>query len=257
MSGLVRDDVADHGAAHQGEISEQVERLVAHELVGEPEIAVFDAVVAHHDAVVFPGAAGEAVGLERLVLREETKRAGRRQVRGVGAGRENERDRLPPDGGVREVDRVRHTQVARRADLELPAARVGNGDDPRRGERNGKSVLRDEARGLERVEPGQRAAVENGHFGAVELHEDVVELRTDCGREQMFHGGHVAAPLAERRRMVETPGLLGDGRDERIDVGPVEDDAVVRGGRVQDDADVAARMQPDSRESHAPREGVL
>ena len=73
----------------------------------------------------------------------------------------------------------------------------------------------------------------------------------------MLHRGHVAATLAERRRVVEAPRRLGDGRDESIDVGPVEDDPVVRAGRMQDDPDVTTRVQADSGQPDAPDESVL
>ena len=83
VAGLVRDDVPEHRASDEREVSEEVERLVAHELVREAQVAVLDAVVADHDAVVLPGASGESVRLERLVLGEEPERASRRDVRGV------------------------------------------------------------------------------------------------------------------------------------------------------------------------------
>ena len=73
----------------------------------------------------------------------------------------------------------------------------------------------------------------------------------------MLDRRHVAAALAERRRVVEAPRRLGDGRDEGVDVGPVEDDRRGPRGRMQDDPDVAARVQADSGEPDAPDEGVL
>jgi hypothetical protein len=57
--------------------------------------------------------------------------------------------------------------------------------------------------------------------------------------------------------VVEAPRRLGDGRDEGIDVGPVEDDPVVRAGRVQDRPHVAARVQADTGEPDTPDESVL
>ena len=122
VTGFVGDEVTEHGASDEGEVPDEVEGLVAHELVRKAQVAVFDAVVAHHNAVVLPGAAGEAVRFEGLVLGEEPERTGRREVRGVGLGREDDGDRLPSDGRVRKIDRVGHAQIACGADLELPAA---------------------------------------------------------------------------------------------------------------------------------------
>jgi len=73
----------------------------------------------------------------------------------------------------------------------------------------------------------------------------------------MFNGCHIAAALTEGRRVVETPGLFRDGRDDGIDVRPVEGDAVAWIGGMQDDVDVAAGVEPDSREPHSAGEGVL
>ena len=189
---------------------------------------------------------------------EKPERASRREVRGVGLGREDDRDRLPSDGRVREVDRVRHAQVARGADLELPAARLGDGEDARRGERDGERVLRDEARGLERVEPGERAAVEDGHFGAVELHEDVVEARAHSRRKEVLHRRHVAAALTERssRGRSAPPPRRRPERRRRRRTGRRRSPWSAT-GRMQDDLDVAARVQPDSGQPDSPGEGVL
>jgi hypothetical protein len=63
--------VADDGAPDEGEVSEEVERLVPHELVGEPKLAVLDAVLSDDDAVARVGPACEAVGLERPYRRSE------------------------------------------------------------------------------------------------------------------------------------------------------------------------------------------
>jgi hypothetical protein len=73
----------------------------------------------------------------------------------------------------------------------------------------------------------------------------------------VLHRCHLATAFTERSRVVEASGLLGDSRDERIDIGSVEDDSVVRAGRVKDDADMAARVQPDSGEPDATGKGVL
>src|SRR5439155_582037 len=68
-----------HGgwAAEQVEVPADVEDLVAHELVGEAERRVHDALLAHQDAVVQPPAVGEAHLLELLDFLDEAEGARR------------------------------------------------------------------------------------------------------------------------------------------------------------------------------------
>src|SRR5690242_13681176 len=77
---LPRDDAAANRPAEQIEVADDVEDLVAHELVLEAQRRIHDALVADEDEVVEPAAGGEAHALERLDLLHEPERARRRDL---------------------------------------------------------------------------------------------------------------------------------------------------------------------------------
>src|SRR5207247_11288191 len=70
-----RHDAATDRTPEQVEVAEDVEDLVAHELVGEAQRRVHHALLADQDAVVQPPAVGEAHLLELLDLLDEAEGA--------------------------------------------------------------------------------------------------------------------------------------------------------------------------------------
>src|SRR5262249_52404947 len=75
VPGHARRDAAPERTAEQVEVAEDVEDLVAHELVGEAERRVHDALLADEDEVVEPPAIGETHLLELLDLLDEAEGA--------------------------------------------------------------------------------------------------------------------------------------------------------------------------------------
>src|SRR6185312_9237196 len=60
-----------------------------------------------------------------------------------------------------------------------------------------------QARGLDRLDEGERAAVENGNFAAFDLDHDVIDAEADESRKQMLDGGTERAVLvAENGREI-------------------------------------------------------
>jgi len=86
MAGALGDDAAPDAAAGQGEVADEVEDLVADELVGEAEGAVLDFAVADDDGALVGGAADEAHVAEHGFVFAEAEGAGGGDEAGVVAG---------------------------------------------------------------------------------------------------------------------------------------------------------------------------
>ena len=80
VAGPVRGDLADDRTADQGEVADQVEDLVADELVAEAERSVHDAAVVEDDAVLDRAAARQAGRAQLLDVVHEAERARRRDL---------------------------------------------------------------------------------------------------------------------------------------------------------------------------------
>ena len=80
VAAAVRDDVADDRVADERQIADDVEDLVADELVLEAQRVVEHAGLAEHDRVVERAAEGEALLAQRLDFLQEPERARRRDL---------------------------------------------------------------------------------------------------------------------------------------------------------------------------------
>ena len=79
MTGAMRDDVPDDGMAHQGEVADDIENLVAHELVVEPK-RVEHVGVADDDGVFERAAERQAVLAQPFHFLQEAEGARGRNV---------------------------------------------------------------------------------------------------------------------------------------------------------------------------------
>src|SRR5690348_15393921 len=81
MAGAHTMEMPNDGSAREVEVTNRVERLVAHELVGIAQATgVEDLPVAHHDGIVERAAAGEARRAQTLHFLEEAEGAGTREI---------------------------------------------------------------------------------------------------------------------------------------------------------------------------------
>ena len=85
----------------------------------------------------------------------------------------------------------------------------------------------------ERLDIGQRAAVENRQLQIVELHDHVVHPHADQGREKMLGGGDQHTLAHEAGGVADFSHVAAGGGDlEIVQVGAAEDDArTCRGGQ--------------------------
>src|SRR5262245_37247177 len=120
MAAPLDGEVTLDGHAEQRQIAEQVEHLVAHELVRPAQpVAIQDAVVVHHHGVVEVAAPGQAVAPEHLDLPQEAEgaRAADLLLEDVPVDLQIP-DLLPADRRMREVDRVAHAEPRARLDAD-------------------------------------------------------------------------------------------------------------------------------------------
>src|SRR3954452_6440484 len=238
--------------AGEREVADGVERLVTDELIREAQtFRVDDGVLPDRDRVVERSAEGEAGLPELFDVADEAEGAGAGDFLAVFGGGEIEDPPLAADDRVVEVDLDIETEAAP-AWLQFgegPAARdadrlqnlqVAAGRPYRR-----QPVL------LDGGHEGGRAAVEDGKLRAVDLDQDVVDAEPAEGGHQVLDDGDRAAfrlpddgaEFGGRHREMagfdEAVVAAGEPRSEK-------NDAVVRFGRVKDDFDFAARVNPHS-----------
>src|SRR4051794_38663156 len=118
VTGLRGADLADDRTADECEIAEQIENLVAHELVAEAELAAHDALVVEHDAVIDRAAARETGSAELLNVAHEAERAGGGDLLEEAVVIEVELERLAADARMVEIDLVLENQAIRRGNAD-------------------------------------------------------------------------------------------------------------------------------------------
>ena len=222
VSGALGYDVAEDVVAGEGEVTDEVEDLVAGELVGEAEVAVEDAVAAENDDAFFGGTADQAHVTQFLFVFAPTEGAGGGDFALVGAGGEVDGVSLTADGrgevdfvgdgvavaGIHADEFVAFTHLDVLEDAEILAA----------------AALRFEANFAEGLGIRKGAAIEDGELEVVEIDEDVVDAGSEQGGEQVF-GGRDEDALAHEAGGVTDFGDVAAGcwDFEVVKVGAAED----------------------------------
>ena len=129
VAAAVRDEMADHREADERQIADDVEDLVADELVLEAQRVVQHAGLSEHDRVVERAAERQAALPQHLDFLQEAKRAGRRNLLDERLFRDLHRPRLMPDERVIEADAVGDLEVVGRIERD-PLVPLGQGDRP-------------------------------------------------------------------------------------------------------------------------------
>src|SRR3954469_17703459 len=105
MAAAIRAEGAEDGRAGESQIADRVERLVAHELVGEAKpLAIDDAIVADGNSVLKRSAKGETRGPEPLHILHEAEGAGAGKPAGKRARIDVDLDPLRADQRRVEID---------------------------------------------------------------------------------------------------------------------------------------------------------
>ncbi len=249
---LVADDVALDRAADEREVPEQVEDLVAHELVGEAQRRlVHDAGGTDDDGIVHRAAFDQALLAQPLDIlpEDEGARGGDLVLEGL---------RVDVEGGVLGAQH-RLVVLDREADAK---AVVGQGEQ--------LDIVLDQADRLLDLEVAYRRALAHDSglldagdvvraaavgrlrgLVAVQFDDDVVEAEAGQGGQHVLHRVDavavarergVAKLLRHRRREVDVNGKI----QRWIQIDAPEDDAGVGRRRVEMHAHGIARVQPDA-----------
>ena len=213
MPGVPGDDVALHRAADQRQVPDDVEDLVAHELVLEPEGAVQDPLLAHHDGVVQGPAEREALLPEQLeVLQEAVRPRGGELLDEDPLGRHERRD-LHAHRRMLVVERVADAELGRRQELD-PAVLVADPDRLEHSERRpAHRHLGVTARRVQERHERRRASVHRGQLGPVQLDEEIVDPESADRRQEVLDRLDLHAVGADRGRVVPVDERLGADRD--------------------------------------------
>ena len=209
VSALLDRDLRMDPGADEGEIAEQVDELVAHELVGKSQTAGRqESVVPQHEGIRVVAAAGEALRTQRFDFGGEAEGPSRCELRLEDVRIEGrEHVALAADARVGEVDRVvdpepvagrdpdapiavRDLELARH--LELPPATPESVRSPAR---------------RRRADEESGAAVERRDLAAADFDPRVVDTEREQRGEQVLDRRHPARARRERRR----PGRRLDG----------------------------------------------
>src|SRR5262245_26526071 len=197
MAAALDGDMALERQPEQRQVAEQVEHLVAHELVGPAQpVAVQDAELVHHHGVVEVAPAGEAAPPERLHLAQEAEGAGAAQLALEALVVDHEvPELLAADRRMGEVDRVGDPQPAARLDADQPVA-VADLERAAHAQRAARNALVEDAGRPDQEHERGGAAVHHRNLGAVDLDAHVVDAEAAERGEQMLDGAdaRIAAP---------------------------------------------------------------
>ena len=230
MAGALGYDAALDAAAGEGEVADEVEDLVADEFVGEAQGTVLDAGAGDDDGAVVGDAADEAHVAELLLVLLEAEGAGGGDLLGVGLGGEVADEGVGADG-LGKIDGVVDAVAVAGVDADELVA-VVDLDGLEDAEVLAAAALLLEADGLEGLDVGQGAAVEDGELEVVEFDDDVVHAVADEGGEKVLGGGDEHTLAHEAGGVADLGDVAaGGGNFKVVEVGAAEDDAgASRGG---------------------------
>ena len=239
MAGSLGDDTAPDAVAGKGEVADEVEDFVAHELVGETEGAVEDGAVVggggagDDDGGVVGYAADQAHVAEHGFVFFEAEGSGGGDEVGVGTGLEVAGEGVVADG-LGEVDGVVDGVAVAGIDADEFVAggrAFSDLDGLEDADVLALAALAFEAGGEDGGDVGERAAVEDGNLEVVDFDDDVVDTEADEGGEEVLGGLDEDALAHERGGVRDARDVATGGGDlEVVQVGAAEDDAGA-GGR--------------------------
>ena len=191
-------DVPEHGGAEQEQVAQQVEHLVAHELVREAQrLGIQDAVLADHDRALEPAALDPAGAAQRLEVALEHEGARRSDLPQEGLRVDVQRQALRAHERVVVDDREAQAAAVERHRGQLDVALL-----PAHGLRDldvpPGPGLGLEPGGEQRLRDGQGAAVGRlRDLHVVGLDHQVVEAEPGHRREHVLHAVDLHAVLLE------------------------------------------------------------
>src|SRR6202021_4031406 len=227
------------------EIADEVEDLVAGELVAEAQGSVLDAVAGKDNDALLGCTADEAHVAEFLLVFAETEGAGGSDLSLVGAGGEVDHVSLTADGsGEVDAGGGRGALAGIDADALIALADFNRFEDA---EVFAAAALGFEADLAERFGIGQGTAVEDRQFEVVDFDDDVVDAGAEKRGEQVLRGGDEHALAHEAGGVADFGDVTPDGGNiEAIEVGTAKDDAATGRSGQKLHANGRAAMESDT-----------
>ena len=266
MAGSFGDDAAPDAVSGEGEVTDEVEDLVADELVWETEGAVEDGAgccrggAGDDDGGVVGNAADEAHVAEHGFVFFEAEGAGGGDEVGVGAGFEVAGEGVAADG-FGEVDGVVDGVAVAGVDADEFVAGGGvlaDFDGLEDAEVFALAALAFEAGGEDGGDVGEGAAVEDGDFEVIDFDDDVIDAEADESRQEMLGSLNEDALAHERGGVGDACDVAaGCGDLEIVEVRAAEDDAGAGRGRDEAHGDVCAGVEAYPVEVEGGGNGVL
>ena len=243
------------GPAEERQIAEQIQDLVADELVAVAE-PVQRAAIAEHDRVVERAPARQTVLPHEPEVAEEAVRPGRGELLDERPLARRPGEDLRPDRRVVVVQRVADPQRVRRHDVNPPPGAAHSKRARKRQHPAARGLLL-AARERQQRHEGLRAAVERGDLGPVHLDLDVVDAEPGRRRHEVLDGLDARRVQAQGRRVVRVDDALGPCRNPLAGCAHLEHDACIRRRGGDGDTGDLARVQADSFDTDRLSNGVL
>jgi hypothetical protein len=256
MSGALGNDMAEDVMAGKGEIADEVEDLVAGELVAEAEGAILHAGAGEDDNTGFRSAADKAHVAELLFVFAEAERAGGGDFRLISAGSQIDHEALAADGRG-EVDAVRDGVAVAGVNADEFSA-FTDFDGFEDAKIFAAAALRFAANVADGLNEGKRAAVENGKLEVVELDDDVIDAHAEQGREQVLRRGNEDTLAHEAGGVTHLGDVAADGGDfEAVEVSAAKDYAAAGRGGEKPHVHGRAGVEADAGELDGRGDGVF
>src|SRR5581483_3038886 len=249
VAGLRGRDLADDRPPDEREITEQVEDLVANELIAEAELAVHDTLIIEHDAVFDRPAARQTGSAKLLDIAHETEGARRCDLLQEVVVIEVELHRLAADDRMVEIDLVLENQPVCRGNSNTFIA-IDDLDRLLDPQHRNLGAERTDTGGVDEMHERKRAAVDDRNFGTIDPDVDIGDpARHDRG-EKMFDGANRYVVLTDRGRVIESSGRsLESGNAKAVEIRTDESDSASSGSGVQRDFRVDAGVKSDTRDA--------
>src|SRR5215470_11617587 len=241
--------------AEQRQIAEQIQNLVANELVLVAE-AVQRAAVAEHDGVIERSAARQAVLPHETKISEEAVGAGRGVLLDERPLRRRPRKHLRPDRRVVVVERVADAERVRRHEVNPPSG-APDAERTRKREHPASRRLLQATREREQAHEGLRASVEGGDLRPVHLDLEVVDPETEGRRHEVLDRLNAGRIHPQGGRVMGVHDALRPGRDPFPRRAHLEHDARVGGCRGRGHPGDFARVKADALDADWLSNGVL
>jgi len=200
--------VAQNGLAAESQIADDVQYLVAHELIAESQRLVIENPVGRErDRILERAPSSQAVPAQHLEFLDETECPRRSDLARVIVLRETDLAGLHADHRMIEIDLARDPEVFGRLDRHETVL-LAHLDPFEHSQICPRSFEFDHSRFPDQIDPLPAAAVEYRHFQRIDLDDGIVHTTSQKRREEMLDRRNHDSGFHERRRIADVRNIL-------------------------------------------------